>query len=246
MVQHDSALVAKIYHRPTESHTRKLGVMLANPPIDPETTQQHSLIAWPLDLLHTDDGNRRVVGFLMQRVSGMSPIIDFYHPRTRRRQRPWFDYSRLHLTARNIAAAMHALHNRGYVIGDVNESNILVADNARVTLVDTDSFQVRELHNGVVYRCPVGKPEFTPPELQGRNFASIDRALEHDLFGLAVLIFQLLMEGTHPFAGRFQGGGDPPPYAERIAAGHFPYGRQRVPYAPPTNAPPFDILHPTL
>ena len=43
-----------------------------------------------------------------------------------------------------------------------NESNILVTDTALVTLVDTDSFQVREPHNGGVYRCPVGKPEFTP------------------------------------------------------------------------------------
>jgi hypothetical protein len=117
MVQHDSALVAKIYHRPTESHAHKLGVMLTNPPIDPVTTQQRPLIAWPLDLLNTVDGNRRMVGFLMQRVSGMSPIIDFYHPRTRLQQRPWFDYSRLHLAARNIAAAVHALHSRGYVRG---------------------------------------------------------------------------------------------------------------------------------
>ena len=65
---------------------------------------------------------------------------------------------------------------------------------------------------GSYYRCPVGKPEFTPPELQGRLFAHLDRAPEHDLFGLAVLIFQLLMEGTHPFAGVFLGhGGRPPP-----------------------------------
>jgi DNA-binding helix-hairpin-helix protein with protein kinase domain len=176
----------------------------------------------------------------------MPPIIDFYHPGTRRQQRPWFDYSHLHLTARNIAAAVHALHTRGYVIGDVNESNILVADNALVTVVDTDSFQVRALHNGVVYRCSVGKPEFTPPELQGLNFASVDRVPEHDLFGLAVLIFQLLMEGIHPFAGRFQGSGDPPPYEARIAAGHFPYSQRSVPYAPSATAPPFDVLHPTV
>src|SRR5712691_4689158 len=89
-------------------------------------------------------------------------------------------------------------------------------DTALVTLVDTDSFQVCEPHNGVVYRCPVGKPEFTPPELQGCPFAQVDRAPEHDLFGLAVLLFQLLMEGTHPFAGVYQGHGDPPPYETRI------------------------------
>jgi DNA-binding helix-hairpin-helix protein with protein kinase domain len=158
-----------------------------------------------------------------------------------------FNYLYLHQAARNLAAAVRTRHARGYVIGDVNESNILVSERALVTLVDTDSFQVRDPHNGVVYRCPVGKPEFTPPELQGQTFAHVDRTPEHDLFGLAVLIFQLLMEGTPPFAGVFQGAGEPPPYEKRISDGHFPYGRVRyVPYRPMPIAPSLDVLHPTL
>ena len=37
-------------------------------------------------------------------------------------------------------------HVRGYVVGDVNESNILVTPTALVTLgMDTDSFQVPDL-----------------------------------------------------------------------------------------------------
>jgi Sulfatase-modifying factor enzyme 1 len=61
-VQHDQALVAKIYHRPTDIHGRKLAVMLANPPLEPDATRQYTLIVWPLDLLYTVDGSRRVVG----------------------------------------------------------------------------------------------------------------------------------------------------------------------------------------
>ena len=91
----------------------------------------------------------------------------------------------------------------------------------------------------------MGKPEFTPPELQGVRFADVDRGPEHDRFGMAVLIYQLLMEGTHPFAGVFQGRGEAPGYEERISAGHFPYSRaRRVPYRPMPAAPPFQILHP--
>src|SRR5436305_1951244 len=96
---------------------------------------------------------------------------------------------------------MDALHSRDYVVGDVNESNILVADTALITVVDTDSFQVRDPDGKTVFHCPVAKPEFTPPELQGRQLHDVDRVPAHDRFGLAVLIFQLLMEGTHPFAG---------------------------------------------
>lgn len=238
--------VAKIYHQPLPVHSRKLEVMLANPPDDPMMAQGHISIAWPLDLLHTSDAERRFAGYLMPRVSSTKPLFHYYNPASRLRLSPLFNYRYLHRAARNLAAAVRALHNRAYVIGDINESNILVTDTALITLVDTDSFQVMDVHSGATYRCPVGKPDYTPPELQGRSFLLSDRRPEHDLFGLAVLIFQLLMEGTHPFAGIYQSSGDPPPYQDRILAGHFPYGRRANPYLPMPLAPPLEMLHPTV
>src|SRR5438093_919042 len=84
-----------------------------------------------------------------------------------------------------------ALPAKGYGIGDLNERNLLVTTQALVTLVDTDSFQVKAAER--VFRCRVGSAEYTPPELQGARFADIDRGPQHDAFGLGVLIFQLLM-----------------------------------------------------
>ncbi|WP_009633413.1 tetratricopeptide repeat protein [Synechocystis sp. PCC 7509] len=245
-VPQDETLVAKVYHKPTEAHANKLMLMLANPPDNPAASKDHISIAWPVDVLRTIDEKQKVVGFLMTRVKEMHSLLDFYNPKTRRQKCPFFNYLYLHRTARNLAAAFGALHARGYCIGDVNESNILVSNTALITLVDTDSFQVRNERNGEIYRCAVGKPEFTPPELQGQSFAQLDRAPEHDLFGLAVLIFQLLMEGTHPFAGIYQGSGDAPPYETRIAEGHFVYSRRRVPYLPTIISPKFELLHPIL
>ncbi|MBW4689586.1 MAG: tetratricopeptide repeat protein [Komarekiella atlantica HA4396-MV6] len=243
----DSNMVAKIYHKPTVAHADKLQAMLANPPENPTASLGHISIAWPEVLLRSADGSGGVIGFLMPRIQGMRPIIDFYNPRTRRQHCPLFNYQYLLRTARNLAAAFAALHASGYCVGDVNESNILVSDTALVTLVDTDSFQVRDPSNHIVYRCSVGKPEFTPPELQNKTFAQHDREISHDLFGLAVLVFQLLMEGTHPFSGIFQGAVEPPPYEARIAAGHFTYSKQRrVPYLPTPIAPAWEILHPNL
>ena len=142
---------------------------------------------------------------------------------------------------------MRALHERKYVIGDLNESNVLVAETALVTVVDTDSFQVWDAANRKLYRCRVGKPECTPPEMQGKTFGDVDRNVQHDLFGLGVMLFQLLMEGTHPFAGTYIGHGEPPPYEARIAAGHFAYATGRkVPYKPKVTAPPFEMLYPSL
>jgi DNA-binding helix-hairpin-helix protein with protein kinase domain len=240
-------LVAKVYHKPTGLHAQKLRAMLANPPENPTASLGHISIAWPVDLLRATDEDHQIIGFLMPRIHGMRPIIDFYNPRTRREHCPLFNYQYLLRTARNLAAAFAALHNSGYCVGDVNESNILVSDTALVTLVDTDSFQVHDPEQNVFYRCPVGKPEFTPPELQNKIFAQHDREITHDLFGLAVLIFQLLMEGTHPFSGIFQGSSEPPTYEARIASGHFTYSQKRqVPYRPTPIAPAWEVLHPKL
>src|SRR5262249_30747269 len=147
------------------------------------------------------------------------------NPASRREHSPLFTYLYLHRVARNISASVGALHARDYVMGDVNESNLLVEPTALVTLVDTDSLQVTDPETRVSYRGPVGKREFTPPELQGKAFASLDRLPQHDLFGLGVLLFLVLMEGAHPFTGVFQGPDDPPPIGARIAAGQFSLGR---------------------
>jgi DNA-binding helix-hairpin-helix protein with protein kinase domain len=243
----DPSLVAKIWHKATAERGAKVAAMLANPPLNPTAAQKHSSIAWPLDLVQSPTGNPQTIGFLMPFVGGMRPVIDFFNPKTRRAKCPLFNYFYLHRTARNLVIAIRALHERNYVIGDLNESNALVAETALVTIVDTDSFQVWDPANAKLYRCRVGKPEFTPPEMQGKTFGQIDRNIQQDLFGLGIILFQLLMEGTHPFAGNYTGQGEPPPYETRIAAGHFPYAfGRKVPYVPKQTAPAFTILYPAL
>jgi len=236
--------VAKVYHQPTREMALKLVAMVADPPIDPTGTLGHVSIAWPVDLLWKD---RQAIGFLMPRVENMLPLHTVWTPKNRRDRVPLFNYLYLHRTARNLAAAFASLHTSGHVVGDVNESNILVNSRALVSLVDTDSFQIYDRSRQATYRCPVGKPEFTPPELQGQALREVNRTPAQDCFGLAVAIFQLLMEGTHPYGGVFQGAGDPPSIAERIAAGHFLYSRrQMVPYRPTPIAPEFTTIAPRL
>ncbi len=247
-IQQEPSLVAKVYHpnKLTDDRGEKLRVMFANPPQDPAVSHGHKSIAWPVDLLIATYDSQQILGFIMPRVTQVRPIHEFYTPKDRLQHNPLFNYLYLHRTARNLATAVSALHACNYVIGDINESNIFVTKTALVTLLDTDSFQVWDVQKDVVYHCPVGKPEFTPPELQEQTFCTSLRTAEQDLFGLAVLIFQLLMEGTHPFEGVFQGNGEPPPKEQRIIEGHFPYGSKPVPYRRKPLAPPFEILHPTL
>ena len=78
----------------------------------------------------------------------------------------------------------------------------MVGMDARVILIDCDSYQLRD-STGRVFRCEVGVPEFTPPELQAiSSFALEDRTPNHDTFGLALMIFLLLFGGRHPYSGK--------------------------------------------
>jgi len=91
----------------------------------------------------------------------------------------------------------------------VNHGTVLVAKNATCRLVDVDSFQITV--GGRTHTCDVGVPTHQPPELQGsRTFEGLLRTTNHDNFGLAVLIFQLLFLARHPFAGRFLGAQEMP------------------------------------
>ena len=112
-IAEDATLVAKVYHKMKAEYASKLAAMLANPPNNPTAKQNHLSFAWPQDLLV--NSQKQVVGFLMPRAQEMRPIIDLYNPKTRRTQWPWFEYSRLHRSARNLAGCLKSLHEKVYI-----------------------------------------------------------------------------------------------------------------------------------
>ena len=63
--------------------------------------------------------------------------------------------------------------------------------------------------------------DFAAPELYahatGRKH--VERTVEQDLWALAVLIFHLLMEGVHPFSGKYNGKEEPPMVAQSVIKG---------------------------
>jgi DNA-binding helix-hairpin-helix protein with protein kinase domain len=185
--------LVKLYHKPVDEHRyRKLVAM-----VQLRTAELEAVAAWPHDLVH--DEQRRCIGFLMPRVVGPGVIDKLSHPAEQRITFPAIDYAFLVHVSMNLMRAAASLHAAGCVIGDINESNIYIVHDGKVRLIDVDSFQIT--HNATVFRCNVGTPLYTPPELQGASFCDVTRTPSHDVFGLAVLVFQLLVQGCHPFAG---------------------------------------------
>ena len=81
---------------------------------------------------------------------------------------------------RNLSQTAAKVHEQGHLIGDINERNIVPSglalglvepQHGDVSIIDCDSFQIRDVKNRVIYRCKVGRPEYgvalahTAPEL---------------------------------------------------------------------------------
>jgi DNA-binding helix-hairpin-helix protein with protein kinase domain len=215
-VQSQANLVAKLYHKPPGAErVAKLRSMAQSPP--PELLR---LACWPVDLLASANGGQ-IQGFLMPNAAGHKEIHKLYSPKSRQAEFHNVDWRFLIVAASNVARAFAIIHKHGHVIGDVNHSSVMIGPDSTVLLIDCDSFQVRA--DGRSYPCTVAEPLHTPPELQGKNVSNLTRTPNHDNFGLAVLIFELLFMGRHPYAGGFLGSGDPS-LEQKIARYLFAYG----------------------
>lgn len=235
-IYEDQTVLLKLLHQPTPEHAAKITAMLHKPP-------RNNGLAWPTSNVRDEHG--RHSGHLIPFIKGGLHISQLYNPVSRKRIAPGFTYHYLAVSAANIARNTQSLHDLGYVIGDLNDANILVQRDGTVVVIDTDSIQVPRRDGRGYYRCTVGTEEYTPPELFGTTFAGIDRTKHHDNHSLAVLLFRTLMEGVHPFASRYHGPGDPPTLAQKVQQGLWPYDANNR-FTPPPTAPPFTMLSPTV
>ena len=222
-------LVAKMWTTPDEAKTRKLDALLQSKPSVPAQMASKVRLAWPQQPMY--DKRRKTIGFAMPRASRdqYREFVAYSIPSARGRLEKELGVSigERHLLgiARNVAEAFEIVHANGCLIGDVNHTNFLVSPDTSVFLIDVDSMQVTDKDTGEVYRCEVGTPDFTPPRLMGKRLPEIDRVPDDDYFGLATLIFQLLMEGSHPYdpvdSASSSGSGNA--RLENIKRGYSPY-----------------------
>ncbi len=233
-------LVAKIYSRPMSAEQlAKLAAM-----VRAADENLRTVAAWPTGLVY--DG-ARPVGFTMPLLAAQRPLHELIGPRSRQEHFPRAHWKFLIHTGANLARAFSVLHERGVVVGDVNSNNVVVCADSTARLIDCDSFQVRA--GGALYRCNVGVPDYQPPELQTADFASVERLPQHDLFGLAVMLFQLLFVGKHPFSGVLPPGvPGTGAIGANVAARRFfyhPHARRRG-LRPPPGSPTLSAVTPEI
>lgn len=230
----------KIYHKthlPDSKTTLKLNLLKSKYRV------LDGYAALPGSLAHlTNVDKSNPVGVFLKLIKG-NDIFEVYNPSSRDEHFPNRRFDFLVRVALNLSRAFNVIHENAIVLGDISEKNVKVRADGTVTIIDCDSFQV---HTGnFIFRCPVGTPLWTPPELHGVDLATVDRTINHDNFGLAQLIFLLLFAGRYPFAGVSPPGQYLPP-DEAIRKYAFAYAGFSLPLGgllgPPPGAPPFGAL----
>jgi serine/threonine protein kinase len=248
-IKEDPNVVAKIYKpgiKDLLEKKQKLMAMIKNPPNGLIYDGSHYCVIWPLDLLF-EEKNGDFVGYIMPKLDNkLVNIWEVSTPSQRIQNHRCFDYEKLYQAAINLFETAGKLHSSSYIIGDISIHNIFIDDeSARITLVDADSFQVTA--KNIIYNCPVGNLEYSPPEiLKGGSFNTL-RSIEHDLFGLAVIVYQLLMENHHPFSGCSEQEEDLTT-KKAIINGYFvnSNSQKQVPIKPNPQALKFQYLDPEL
>ena len=237
--------VAKIFH-PTLNglnvKLEKVAAMVISPPSGATQDDGFTVLTWPTEIVRQ---NHRPVGYVMPRIDTANAVEIHALSNPSNRANPLANspqwpahatWSHLVTVAANHCVAVDGVHHVDAVVGDFQERNILVADTCRVTLVDCDSMQFAN-SSGRVFNCAVARPEFSAPELLGRDLATRVRSKESDLFALAIHIYLLLMAGNHPFLrGNWLGSGEQPGAMELAKNGDWTGGRnsrlQTHPLAP--------------
>lgn len=209
--------------------------------VNAQLADNASMVALPHQV--AVDGRGAFAGFVMRLVEKHKEIHELQTPSSRQKHFPKADYAFIVRVALNIARVFAQVHATGCVVGDINQRGILVSPTATVALIDADSFQISD--GAQSYLCVVGVPEYTPPELQGKSLKSVVRTTDHDAFGLAVCLFQLLCMDRHPFSGRFTGHGDMP-LEKAISEYRFVYSSRNTGMVPPPGTVRLDDLTPKI
>ena len=232
---------AKLYHDAAEARRQeaKIDAMIASPPDLPPALHQgirYPQIAWPEAKLHDRAG--RFTGFVMPEIdfAHSTSLVNLLQKNSRRVEKLPEHYGYRVLVARNLASVFAELHRAGHHMIDMKPANLRFYPKfSWMGVVDTDGFSIADA-NG---RIPADQlsDEYIAPESWRR--APAELGIEQDRFALAAIIFQLLNNGVHPFAGAPGATGSARHATDlqgRILAGLYPYALTPNPELAPSAA----------
>ncbi|MDC0877830.1 hypothetical protein OAP73_06035 [Methylophilaceae bacterium] len=229
---------AKIFHPGTKVNVEKIEAMMENPPkiksmkIDGLPFIQ---FAWPIELIKSN--NTDVIGFLMPLIDLKNSFsLDFFYDAVLFHKLKSSNEVALTFKlaiAKNLAKVVADLHADNHFFIDLKPQNIRVAKGTHaVTLLDCDGFSIAS-KNGKRFPAELISTDYIAPEVTNKNESPVNLGEEQDLYALAVIIFQLLNKGTHPFQGIIKNNLKANTNDEKAAKGYYPHGLKPHPYIDP-------------
>ena len=220
---------AKIIHPDRILDSSKIRAMINNPPDQCFIIKngiEYPQLAWPIEIIINDNGKE--VGFLLPFVDkSESYSLDHYYDLGLIDKLESHSESALSFKleiARNLAKTVALLNQQGHYFIDLKPQNIQVFKQHHVvTLIDCDGFSIKQGNNR--YPAEMLSTDYIAPEAQRELTSPRELGEEQDQYALAVILFQLLNRGTHPFQGVLQDSkillntND-----EKAAAGLYPHG----------------------
>ena len=222
--------VAKLYHPHLDraANRRKLEAMLELSPELPdqvENGKRYVQIAWPQAAVF--DGQGGFAGFVMPLLD-MAQTAELEQIMQERQARaaglPTGLGPKLTLAA-NLAAVIDALHQQQHYVVDLKPVNLrFYRDSLYIAMLDCDGFSIQ----GHAERFPAEQftADYLAPEFQRKGMPA-GTEMAQDRFALAVVIFQLLNFGIHPYSGRPGNAQVATDIPGRIRDGCYAYGIKR-------------------
>ena len=160
------------------------------------------LLAWP-EALVMHDGD--IAGFAMPILDPTEFIgIDSFFDYNLRGNLPSSDFKSVSLLSNLItkfADVLAFLHEKNIHVVDLKPQNIKISKkDLSVHILDCDGFSIAG-ENGSRYPADLVSTDYIAPEALRKNSSPTSLGESQDRYALAVLIFQLLNKGIHPFQG---------------------------------------------
>ncbi len=195
-----SGVALKIYRAPALTDWTKINYQVAHPIYKngrPAKSQYN--FAWPNGIIRLDEKNVGITLPYIDRKTWIS-LDCWTEPRLLKKLSPEnSSLSRRLAILRNLSKQIANLHARHIAVIDLRPSNVLVhVGTGDVCLIDCDSFRI-EVPDGGVFPGSHVSAGYIIPEAIGLtlNIKSLNK--EQDLYALAVIAFQILNYGIHPF-----------------------------------------------
>lgn len=164
-----------------------------------EALKSCNAFAWPISPVYADAYQREFIGFVMRKCSGKS-LATMRSASQVQNLFPHWDRKSLAMAALDFVKKVQMLAKNGIIINDFNPSNFLLDKDCRVYFIDCDSYQIAG-PNGKVHTTGTYYASHVAPELLNNKNALLQpRNIHHVQFGAALIVFNILMYGLHPYS----------------------------------------------